>query len=164
MFLPDAESSGRRLNGTGELNRMKGILLSLFLLAFPRLAASQAYTVTDLGSFYPAAINNAGQVAGAGVLWNKGKVASLGILVQTIYVAALNNRGQIVGSSGGGAVSAMTEHHLRAFLWQNGKLTDLGTPGIPSQHKATGINDSGQIIGSGIYKGKPHGFLLSPKS
>lgn len=124
---------------------MKSILPALFLLAFPHLTAAQAYTLTDLGNLNPVAINNAGQIVGGDTLWTNGKsVPLIGIDPTT-----LNNRGQIIGEPRGPhAISGGIEHNARAFLWQNGKLTDLGTPGMPSQYVATGINDSGQIIGT----------------
>jgi probable HAF family extracellular repeat protein len=48
---------------------------------------------------------------------------------------ALNSRGQVVGTSN---VADRTKH---AFLWQNGKMIDLGTaPGV------IGINERGQVV------------------
>ena len=117
----------------------------LLLLTLSRLAAAQAYTVTDLGNFDPVAINNAGQIVGSGTLWTNGKSVPL-VGLEPI---ALNNRGQIVGApSGPHTIHGGIAHNVHALLWQNGRLTDLGTPGVPSQYEATGINDSGQIIGT----------------
>jgi probable HAF family extracellular repeat protein len=48
---------------------------------------------------------------------------------------AINDQGQIVGRSGSG----MGE---RAFLWEDGRMTDLGV------YNAVDINNSGQIAGS----------------
>lgn len=125
---------------------MKPIFAALsLLLALPRLVAAQAYALTDLGSTSPTAINNAGQIVISGGLWANGKFAPLSQIAPT----ALNNRGQVIGTDAGPhSVSAGRVRHARALLWQNGKLTDLGTPGKPSQYKATGINDSGRIIGT----------------
>ena len=60
-------------------------------------------------------------------------------------VAALNNQGQVVGESFGGPEGA------RAFVWQNGKATDLnaivsGDAGMYLIY-AEGINDRGDITG-----------------
>ena len=133
------------MGGNRELNRMKSVLLALFLLAFPRLAAAQAYTVTDLGNLDPVAINNAGQIVGGNTLWTNGKSVPL----VGIDPTALNNRGQVIGADGGPhAIHGSVAHNVHALLWQNGRLIDLGTPGMPSQYEATGINDSDQIIGT----------------
>jgi len=53
----------------------------------------------------------------------------------------------------------------RAFIWQNGVVTDLNTlisdPGWVLTI-ATGINDGGQITGTGTFGGARHAFLLTP--
>ena len=118
---------------------------TLWLLFFGLTAAAsaQTYTVTDLGSFVPSAINNAGQVVGDGTLWQNGKTTRL-----LMRATAINSRGQIVGFQGSGFVSANTEHNVHAYLWQDGERTDLGTPSHVSQLYAYGINDAGQIVGS----------------
>ncbi len=73
---------------------------------------------------------------------------------------AVNNRGQVVGGQppGGGGNSA--------FLYSGGIVTALATflpAGSPLQlASAMGINDSGQITGTGYdANGYAHGFLLS---
>jgi probable HAF family extracellular repeat protein len=56
----------------------------------------------------------------------------------------INDRGQVVGISIGNSGT-------RAFIWQNGKMTNLQSllpPGYPDQlESAQGINDQGQITG-----------------
>ncbi len=66
--------------------------------------------------------------------------------------AAINNRGQIVGSS-----NLATEHHpSHAFLFDHGKMIDLGTlPGGTLSHAAA-INDKGQIVGASDYVPNPY--------
>ncbi|MBS1812766.1 MAG: DUF3466 family protein [Acidobacteria bacterium] len=68
------------------------------------------------------------------------------------YAYAVNNKGQVVGTNG------------HAFLWQNGVMTDLNSL-LPMGSDwvltaATGINDSGQIVGWGIHNQVPHAFIL----
>lgn len=60
---------------------------------------------------------------------------------------AVNNRGQVVGSAN------YATSYNRAFLWQNGRMTDLGTFtfGDGTQYQAAiayGLNDLGQVVGS----------------
>ena len=54
----------------------------------------------------------------------------------------INNRGVIVGYS----KNALDIR--RAFRWQNGTMTDLGTPGTLSRSVAEGINDRGEVVGT----------------
>ncbi len=74
---------------------------------------------------------------------------------------AINERRQVVGFSfpgpqGGG----------RAFLWQNGRMTDLnelipvGSPWYLLQ--ALSLNSSGEIAGFGTINGETHAFLATP--
>src|SRR5439155_10840547 len=78
----------------------------------------------------------------------------------------INNRGQLVGNyerptiGGGGA-------ETRAFLYSDGKLTDLGTlygkitPDVPFTG-AEAINEQGQIVGRATDSNQNmHGFLYS---
>lgn len=127
---------------------MKLLLLTLVLIGLRWPASAQSYGVTDLGDIFPVAINNAGQVIGGDILWENGKVTHLGRLVNSTRATALNNRGQIVGTSGSGMFSAMEERNVRAFVWQNGRMRDLGSQQTGSQYYATGINDMGQVIGT----------------
>lgn len=69
---------------------------------------------------------------------------------------AISDSGQIVGSSGN-----------RAVLWEGGKLIDLNTCIPPKSgwvlNKATGVNESGQIVGVGSLGGDPfRAFVLTP--
>ena len=78
------------------------------------------------------------------------------------FANAINNHGQVVGYSvapnnGGG----------RAFLYSDGRMTDLNTS-IPAGsgwflENATGLNDGGQIAGYGESpSGQIDAFLLTP--
>jgi len=120
------------------------------------------------------------------VLWTPtGEITDLGTLPGDILSVAsgINLSGQVIGSSGntllgegwggnggsgfggdGGSVAVIG----RPFLWtaQNG-MQDLNTLISPGSGwvltSASGINISGQIVGSGTLNGQNHGFLLTPQ-
>jgi len=113
-------------------------------------------------------INDAGHVAGvysypghdghdtAGFLYAGGIAIALSNVPQG-KVSAINNIGQIVGDIPSGSPSAPA-----AFLWNAGRVIDLGTlGGTGSQARA--INDSGQVAGFAYVEGDSaiHAFLYS---
>ncbi|MFG1841660.1 hypothetical protein ACGFH8_24925 [Micromonospora sp. NPDC049175] len=116
-------------------------------------------SVTDLGLQYfyeyTADVNNAGDVVGG---WNVpprdspctcvGGLLHRGVLTQIGSEAiGINNRGQVVGAANG-----------RAFRWQNGTLTDLGTLG-GGWSRATAINDRGDVVGESTTTAQWRPFL-----
>jgi len=132
---------------------------------------------TDLGTLpgfsyaMASAINASGQAVGEasndtgpidGFLWmSNGTMTDLGTLPGFLYVQphAINASGVVVGQVSNDPSSG------RAFIWQNGVLTDLNTL-IPIESGwvlkiATGINNNGQITGTGTVGGRTRAFLLT---
>ena len=82
-------------------------------------------------------------------------VAIGGSGAEAAYQVFINNKGQIVGNIGTAGDLA---------LWQNGTISDIGSPPSLSLVSASGISDSGAVVGSGetLVSGQPdaeHGFL-----
>jgi probable HAF family extracellular repeat protein len=135
-------------------------------------------TLGTLGGVSSAAhdINDAGDVVGDSktvqgyshpFLWRQGgNMIDLGTLGGRDGSAEdINNAEQVVGWSN---VKHGEERALRhAFLWQKGQMIDLSelpevkASGWSTLKNASGINDLGQIVGTGIREDGPHGFLLT---
>jgi probable HAF family extracellular repeat protein len=86
----------------------------------------------------------------------------------TSSAADINESSQVVGTSW--LVTQLTSLYdptlYHAFLWENGQMTDLNDATIEGNSgwiltAATAINDSGDIVGSGLLDGQVHGFLLA---
>jgi probable HAF family extracellular repeat protein len=118
------------------------------------------------------AINNAGAIAGScdlpngsrhAVVWRNGSLIDLGTLGDEDAPSTaldINAQVQVVGTS------EATSDHLRAFLWEKGKIINLNQL-ISKQSGwlllvASRINDQGEILGRGYYHGSIHAFLLEP--
>jgi len=142
-------------------------------------AASDTYTfvylngvTTVLGGFGgnysdPTAINDSGQIVGLagntvtgpiyGFLYSNGMVTNLDQLTGlSLDPYDINDLGQIVGEYD-------TTATRNAFLYSNGAVTNPGSL-IPGGYEnvATGINDSGQVVGSSqVDPSDDHAFLYS---
>jgi len=93
-------------------------------------------------------------------------MTDLGTLPGDVFSVAfsINNGGQIVGQS------CDASGNCRAFLWQNGVMTDLNTVIPPNSPlyllSANDVNDRGEIAGQGYdpVSGDAPGFLATPSS
>jgi len=98
------------------------------------------------------------------VLWKDGEAIDLGTLGGNESSAfSVNNRGQVVGV----AVNAIPDPfsffatQLRAFLWQDGTMQDLGTLGGPEAW-ALFVNERGQVAGFSMINAIVNPTTLSP--
>jgi probable HAF family extracellular repeat protein len=93
------------------------------------------------------------------VLWKDGEIVNLGTLEggSESVANAVNNRGQVVGF----ALNTIPDHfsflttQMRAFLWQNGAMKDLGTLG-GNDANAFFVNERGQIVGQSFTNAIPN--------
>ena len=124
------------------------------------------------GSSAGLGINNSGEVVGfAGTLagnravrsLSNGTLENLGVLAggTASSANAVNDLGVIVGSSSGSNGSS------RAFIFTDAtKILDLNLMIAPGSgwvlNTATGINNLGQISGTGLFHGQVHAFRLDP--
>ncbi len=176
-FPGDTIGAARQINDWGQATGWSGTC------AAGRLHALlwQNGTPIDLGNLggtvdiAPWDINNQGQIVGYSYLpdnttfhaflWQKRTgMIDLGTLPGDVNSGAgsINNKGQVVG----GSINASDNE--RAFLWQNGVMTDLNMLIPPDSPlyllEADGINDRGQIEGYGwqISTDEVHVFLATP--
>lgn len=137
-------------------------------------------TMKDLGTLggiwsVGNAVNDTGQVTGASlaadglknafITQSGGSMIDLGVVGNSSWSGGwdINNSGQVAGTLG--------EQFLeRAFVTDNGVMVDLNSLLVASATgwtlvHAKGINDVGQITGTGVNPtGESHAFLLTPTS
>jgi probable HAF family extracellular repeat protein len=139
--------------------------------------------LTDLGTLggdYSSAyaVNDAGQVAGYSFLqgdemhhaclWVAGVAHDLGSLNgnQSEALALDGTASRVVGRALVPAAKGYASYH--AFLWSDGAMRDLNELIAPGSgwvlEEASGVNDAGQIVGSGSHLGQHRAFLLQPNA
>jgi probable HAF family extracellular repeat protein len=118
------------------------------------------------------AVNNSGAIIGScdlpngtghAVIWRNGSIEDLGTLGDEDAPSTaldINAQAQVVGTS------EASEGKLRAFLWDKGKMVNLNQLVAPGSGwtllVASRINNRGEILGRGYFRGYIHAFLLQP--
>jgi probable HAF family extracellular repeat protein len=136
----------------------------------------QSLGTLGVGSSVAMAINGAGQVVGqastsgdaslSAFLWQSGTMIDIDTLGSAESIGqAINSAGVVVGRANISTDPDFETWH--AFVYRNGQMVDL-TDLIPANSgwvltTATGINDTGHIVGSGTLNGESMGFLLTPQ-
>jgi len=187
----DLDGAATAINDQGQVVGISGICDQ----AVGRYSAKHAViwndgVPTDLGNFdggvawnTPTAINSRGQVAGfanlanteggafnpVGFIWSKGKgiqeISPVGTDANN-FAWGLNDLGVAVGDS----CTDNTFSSCRAYLWQNGVVTDLNSVIQPGSALylvlANDVNDSGEIVGYALdnSSGDLVGFLAVPSN
>jgi probable HAF family extracellular repeat protein len=117
---------------------------------------------------FATAINNRGQISGSvnfggtfrAVRWVNGVLQDLGTLGgPTSSAEDINERGQITGTSD------TATGGIHAFLWDNGRMIDLGTVGPDGVTLGSGLNNAGLVVGAGtVQSGEFHALLFQGRT
>jgi probable HAF family extracellular repeat protein len=87
-----------------------------------------------------------GRRDGAAVLWDAGEAVDLGNFGGRAKAQAINDAGQVTGSST--ILLPNGAEESRAFLWQDGVMTDLGVLAGEDYSEGLGLNGLGDVAGS----------------
>jgi probable HAF family extracellular repeat protein len=181
-LLPgDSTGAAIAINDRGQVAGASGICQSPSLANAVHAVLWDGGSVIDLGSLggtthnAATAISSHGHVVGFSnlpgdvnshaFLWTQDRgMKDLGTLTGDVFSAAfgINNKDQVVG------LSCDANGNCRAFLWQNGVLTDLNTlipPGSPLfLFYAGDINSRGEIVGEAFEQstGGAPAFVATP--
>ncbi len=177
--LPTGGYLGARPTDINEKGQIAGLVNTgapgdFFFASLPALWDNGSVSILGtLGGAFASAwdINDKGQIVGYsqtadgsihGFFWERGVMTDPGTRGGSFTALwALNSKGQLVGES----TDADEVDH--AILVENGVVYDLNDL-IPAGSGwvlifADGINERGQISGTGTYNGDVRGFLLTPK-
>jgi probable HAF family extracellular repeat protein len=176
----DAISAALAINDFGQVAGCSGHCGGVVFQTCNHAVLWQNGSVINLGSLGGAFnnvaldMNEIGEVAGIsdlaadttthGFFWKDGHMIDLGTLPGDNLSLAFgtNNRAQVVGQS------CDPSGNCRAFLWQNGVMTDLNTLIPPGSSLyliiAISINDRGEIVGQAFDQntGNLPGYLATP--
>jgi probable HAF family extracellular repeat protein len=147
----------------------KGVLTDLGVL--PGGDASAAFWISDNGLIAEQATNGLVDpllpdfLEERAVLWKDGKAIDLGTLGGNESGAlSVNDRGQVVGFATNTIPDPLSilATQIRAFLWQDGTMQDLGTLGSGNDSDAEFVNERGQVAGWSFTKATTNPATGSP--
>jgi probable HAF family extracellular repeat protein len=155
-FAPNCFSEGCKVSHA--VKARKGVITDLGSLAGPDFSSAATWIssnglivgLSQNGFFDPL---NFGLPEVRAVLWNQGKMLNLGTLDggHESVAFAVNSRGQVAGFAANGVQDPASllgfTTQTRGFLWQNGKMQDLGALDNSSDAVALLINEAGQVVG-----------------
>ena len=160
------------------ISRIYGIsmlLVALLLCASAAQSVAQTYNVADLGTLSgnsvskAYAVNNAGVAAGTSsnptgaiaVMFSSGTATSINTLGSDVSVAtAISGTGEIAGYN---IFYSNPNSEFQAFVYSNGNMKNINSVSLfPSGTAAWGVNNSGQVVGTGYLNSSSfHAFLYS---
>jgi probable HAF family extracellular repeat protein len=156
------------LNGTTGSMQDLGTLDGLPGFPSGASAVNASGQVVGWTASYPAGGNSRGFLYSAGTMFDLGTLTTLGGPDTPSTALGINVSGEVVGYAGD--LNGTT----RAWVWvpsqrngTSGQIADLNGL-IPANSgwvltSANGINDAGQIVGTGAINGQLHAFLLTPQ-
>jgi probable HAF family extracellular repeat protein len=151
------------------------LLMALFLCAGAAMSLAQTYNVADLGTLsgnsvsQGYALNDTGEAAGTSsdptgaiaVMFSGGRATSISTLRSDVSVAtAMSGTGEVVGYN---IFYSNPNSEFQAFLYSNGSMTNINSASLfPSGTAAWGVNNSGEVVGTGYLNSSSfHAFLYS---
>jgi len=172
-----AEGDGVALNNRGQVVGSSNLAGDVYFHPFLWTKPGPMQDLGSLGGNFGSAnaVNDAGEVVGwasnAGdqallaFFWKNGTMTNLGVLPGKLcsYAHEINSKDQVTGSSD----DDCNDGNSHAFLWENGgpmvDLNDVVSGADMTLGGATGINDRGEITGTGVLANSDiHVFLLIP--
>jgi probable HAF family extracellular repeat protein len=172
-----AEGDGIALNNRGQVVGASNLAGDVYSHPFLWTKPGPMRDVGTLGGNFGAAnaVSDGGKVVGwatntgdqatLAFFWKNGTMVNLGVLPGKLcsYAHSINSKDQVTGSSD----DDCADGNSHAFLWENGgpmvDLNDLVSGADMILGGATGINDRGEITGTGMLaNGDIHVFLLIP--
>jgi probable HAF family extracellular repeat protein len=154
---------------------MSMMLATLWLCASASQSTAQTYAIKDLGTLpgdsvsKAYALNDAGEAAGVSegptaaiaTIFSGGKATSISTLGSSVSLAtAINSSGEVAGWN---SYDSSASFDPQAFIFTNGSMQNINSSTLfPSGTEANGINDSGEVVGTGyLTSSNFHAFLFS---
>jgi len=126
---------------------------------------SAVKNLNDLGNVVGSSTLQGDEVLRQGFVWNRSEGIKSAVKIRSdlsSYPIAINNQNDIVGY-----ITHRTQRGETAFVHKDGvtyflSLATAEGSGWTSIERANDINDHGQIVGIGTFRGKKHAFLMTP--